>query len=129
VKIFAIADWVRTQVKNNCETVAQHQIFIPDFMGNIGFLHIVDKATWGFDIQHVGNRYIQTDNQQWLAGYRLVNAQIGLNQVHLHTNKNHSEVKMNVLFECKNLFNNFYQSMPNRVMPGRTVCMSLSINI
>ena len=129
VKIFAIADWVRTQVKNNSESIAQQQIFIPDFMGNLGFSHIVKKANWGFDIQHVGNRYIQTDNQQWLAGYRLINVQFGLNQVRLHTNKNHLEVKLNILFECKNLLNNTYQSMPNRVMPGRTFCMTLSINI
>ena len=129
VKIFAIADWVRTQVKNSGESIAQQQIFIPDFMGNFGFSHIVKKATWGVDVQHVGNRFIQSDNQQWLAGYRLINAQIGLNQIILHTNKNHSEVKMNVLVECKNLFNNLYQSMPNRAMPGRTLSMSLSINI
>ena len=129
VKIFAIADWVRTQVKNNSESISQQQIFIPDFMGNLGFSHIMKKATWGFDIQHVGNRFIQSDNQQWLAGYRLLNAQMGLNQVRLHTNENHSEVRMNVLLECKNLFNTCYQSMPNRVMPGRTFWLSIAINI
>ena len=129
LKIFAIADWVRTQVKNNSESISQQQIFIPDFMGNLGFSHIMKKATWGFDVQHVGNRFIQSDNQQWLAGYRLLNAQMGLNQVRLHTNENHSEVRMNVLLECKNLFNTCYQSMPNRVMPGRTFWLSIAINI
>lgn len=129
VKIFAIADWVRTQVKNTSESMAHQQIFIPDFMGNVGFTHLVKKGLWGFDIQHVGNRYIQTDNQQWLAGYRLVNAQVGVSQIPLKRLKNESVIKLNMLLECKNLFNVIYQSMPNRVMPGRTFWLSLSINI
>ncbi len=122
-------EWVNTLVKKGQEMPGYAQIFIPDFMGYVGMALERKLIAYKVDIQHTGNRYIQTDNLAWLAGYRIVNFQVTLKQVQLLSLKNNQKIKCEASVECRNMMNTVYQNMPSRPMPGRSFWVNLNIKI
>ena len=120
---------VNTQVKKTEIGAAFQQIFIPDFMGYLS--GSFERKKWGIklEIQHTGNRYIQTDNQAFLSGYRLVNGTFFWKTTDLLSFKNKKKIKADFSLEIKNIFNTVYQNMPGRPMPGRTVWLNMNILI
>jgi hypothetical protein len=122
-------EWVNTLVKKGQEMPGYAQIFIPDFMGYVGLALERKLIAYKVDIQHTGNRYMQTDNLAWLAGYRIVNFQVTLKQVQLLSLKNNQKIKCEASVECRNVLNTVFQNMPSRPMPGRTFWLNLNILI
>ena len=129
IKLVGILDWVKTGVKKSATSDVYQQIFIPDFMGTLGATYLFKDLSIGFDVQHVGNRFIQTDNQQWLSGYRLLNLHLGISEIVISKKQKHANHKLNIQIECKNILNTNYQSMPQRAMPGRTFWFTMGLNI
>ena len=122
-------EWVNSHVKKGIEQPGYAQIFIPDFMGFVGVILDRKLLSYKIDIQHTGNRYIQTDNLAWMPGYRIVNCQVSMKQWQFTSLKNHKKVKCEASVECRNMLNTNYQNMPSRPMPGRSFWLNLSILI
>lgn len=122
-------EWVSAHVKKGFEQLGYAQIFIPDFMGFVGVILDRKLLSYKIDIQHTGNRYIQTDNLAWMPGYRIVNCQVLMKQWQFTSPKNHKKVKCEASVECRNMLNTNYQNMPSRPMPGRSFWLNLSILI
>jgi iron complex outermembrane receptor protein len=122
-------EWVKAHVKKGFEQPGYAQIFIPDFMGFVGVILDRKLMSYKIDIQHTGNRYIQTDNLAWMPGYRIVNCQVSLKQWQFLSLKNHKHLKCEASVECRNALNTVFQNMPSRPMPGRTFWLNLNIKI
>ena len=122
-------EWVKAHVKKGVEQPGYAQIFIPDFMGFVGVILDRKLLSYKMDIQHTGNRYIQTDNMDWLPGYRIVNCQVSLKQWQFMSLKNNQKIKCEASVECRNVMNTVFQNMPSRPMPGRTFWLNLNIKI
>jgi hypothetical protein len=98
-------------------------------MGFVGVILDRKLMSYKIDIQHTGNRYIQTDNLAWMPGYRIVNCQVSLKQWQFLSLKNHKHLKCEASVECRNALNTVFQNMPSRPMPGRTFWLNLNIKI
>ena len=122
-------EYVSTQVKKKSTEPAFQQIFIPDFMGYLAAS--LERKKWGLklEIQHTGNRFVQTDNQAFISGYRLVNGTFLWKAIDLMSLKNKKKIKAEISIETKNLLNTIYQNMPGRPMPGRSIWLNMNISI
>ncbi len=120
-------EWVHTKIQKQLETPIFAQIFIPDFMGYLKAS--VERKKWGLklEIQHTGNRFIQTDNQAWISGYRLMNFSANLKSISLLSPNNQHKLNADFLFEIRNLTNSVYENMPGRPMPGRSFWIIMNI--
>ncbi len=107
-------DVVNAQVKRSVESEYFFQIFIPDVMGNIELGIATGAHRFSIKGSHTGNRYIQTDNQNWLPGYRLIS-------VDYQWRTEFFKQPVLVGFALQNATNTVYQNMPGRPMPPRFV--------
>ena len=115
-------DRVSSRVKQTPEALAYQQIFVPDWNGNVYLGYENLRFESGIGVDYTGRRFIQTDNQQSLNPFALVNLQFGLRKVALPMG-----FGMQCKFEVLNVLNQEYVNMPGRPMPGRAIRMTLLI--
>ncbi len=111
-------DIVNAQVKRTSQSDYFFQIFIPDVMGNIECGIATGSHKISIKASHTGNRFTQTDNLNWLPGYRLLGAEYQWST---------SFKKQPLLFgvSMHNALNVRYQNMPGRPMPPRYFGMKI----
>ncbi len=111
-------DVVNAQVKRTVQSEYFFQIFIPDVMGNLEVGIATSSHRISMKVSHTGNRYIQTDNLNWLPGYRLLGFEYQWN----------TEIAKQPLIlgvSMHNALNTIYQNMPGRPMPPRYFGMKI----
>lgn len=112
-------DAVNAQVKRSENDAYFQQIFIPDFMGNIEMGIAIKRHQISIKASHTGNRFIQTDNQNWLPGYRLISLDYQWNTLFF-------KQPLLLGFSLQNATNTVYQNMPGRPMPPRFVGVKIN---
>ncbi len=122
-------EWVHTKIQKQPESPIYSQIFIPDFMGFIATS--LESKNWSvkIDLLHTGNRFIQTDNQAWISGYRMVNLYAKIKTISLLSLKNKRKFNIDFILELRNLTNSVYENMPGRPMPGRSFWLTINVLI
>jgi vitamin B12 transporter len=118
-------EWVRTQVQSQEASLPVHQIFIPDIMSSTSAQWA--WKSWGANvqIQHTGNRYIATDNSDWMPMYTLISAE--MNKQIFWTLKER-QMPFYLSFGIQNLTDQTYQNMPGRPMPPRNIFVRIKNN-
>jgi outer membrane cobalamin receptor len=118
-------EWVRTQVQSQEASLPVHQIFIPDIMSSTSAQWA--WKSWGANvqIQHTGNRYIATDNSDWMPMYTLISAE--MNKQIFWTLKER-QMPFYLSFGIQNLTDQTYQNMPGRPMPPRNIFVRIKSN-
>ncbi len=113
----------QTFFDNNNASVGKQLIYVPYHTGAVNFIFIQKKKyEITYSIKYTGKRYITTDNSWYLPANYINN--IGFNRL-LVIKNHHIKLSFNVL----NLFNQPYQMVANRPMPGRYFNFSISIKI
>ncbi len=107
-------DAVNAQVKRTESDAFFEQIFIPDFMGNLEIGIAMKQHRISIKGTHTGNRFTQTDNQNWLPGYRLISLDYQWNTWWF-------KQPIALGFSLQNATNTVYQNMPGRPMPPRFI--------
>jgi hypothetical protein len=107
-------------VKSSPQSAAYHQIFIPNLSGRSSLVWQKNTLTAEIAYAYTGKRYIQTDNNEYLPAFGLVQAAL---------NYQKSIKSKSVVFrlEGDNLFNVSYQTVPNRPMPGASVRLTTTL--
>ncbi len=104
-------------ISENSDTKKQ-LTFVPFHKFNINFEYAFKKL--GFNYQHLYNGYVFTlsDNQDFLKGYQVANIGIDYD---FGTNKTYK-----IGFQTLNIWNENYQSVPSRPLPGRNYSLTLN---
>jgi outer membrane cobalamin receptor len=85
------------------------------------FLHVkYSKYFLGSDAQYTGKRYTSEDNTSELPGYFTTNMFVG-------RDIQFKNIKGNIQFSVKNIFDNQYQVIANYPMPGRAYYIKLNV--
>lgn len=124
-------DRVSSKVKQSVSSQEYQQIFVPDWNGDVSLGLFTRKFSSGLVLQHVGNRFIQTDNRAFLPSYKLLNCYLNAPEViswNRQTAKNSSSIALDFTFEILNALATNYVSMPGRPMPGRSFKVGLLIH-
>ena len=80
------------------------------------------KWDFGIRMTHTGSRFIDAENTTWMPDYELVDCWLGYsNQLWEQT--------FSVKAGIDNLFNQAYQIMPYRPLPGRVFQIQINIQI
>lgn len=116
-------DRVQSRVKQTTTSAEYQQIFIPDLNGNLSLSLQRPKFHCTLNVNHVGNRFVQTDNQALLPAYNLLQARVNLPKVFVL-----SEFICDLSVDIQNAAQVQYVSMPGRPMPGRSVKISILIH-
>lgn len=113
-------DRVSSRVRQTTNSDAYQQIFVPNWNGN--FWVALEAKRWniGTNLQYVGKRFIQTDNQAFLPSYKLINIQFQIPDV-----VNYLGYGWSINLEALNVFNTVFINMPGRPMPGRMLKLGL----
>ncbi len=113
-------DRVSSRVRPTISSDARQQIFVPNWNGNFGVTLEAKRWNIGTNLQYVGQRFIQTDNQAFLPSYILFNTHFQIPDV-----VNYIGYGWSVKLEALNVFNTVFVNMPGRPMPGRIIKLAL----
>ncbi len=100
----------------------QQLIYIPMYRYHFGVGINVDRWSVRWYSNYTGYIYTLSDHSQWLEPFWLHHILLGKN---FRMNHNHT-ISCNIYVQ--NVFNNAYQTMSNRPMPGRTIGIMLNLN-
>ncbi|QGY47133.1 TonB-dependent receptor plug domain-containing protein [Maribellus comscasis] len=101
-------------------------IYIPKHKGNLFAAASVKNFTLKFDMEYTGKRYTNSSNEE--SEFERVLNPYWLNKVSLDKMLEISSFRMNIKFAVENIFNEDYQSILWRPMPGRYYSFSMALN-
>ncbi len=107
---------------NNDVSVGKQLIYVPIEKANLNYRILWNGFQLTYGISRIGYRFTTSDNLRFLPSYVLHEIGIGKN-FHL---KNQVLV-CNIRID--NLNNVYYESIPNRPVPGRTYCLNISYQL
>ena len=111
----------RKAQNDNDNSVNQQLIYVPFHQFNINTGLAYKKWLLNYNYTYTGKRYISTDNLWYLpANYQ---SNISLSK----TLKTSEKTNLNGMFKVYNLFDQDYQAMAWRAMPGRNYLFTLSL--
>ncbi|MDR5590068.1 TonB-dependent receptor [Christiangramia sp. SM2212] len=95
-------------------------IYIPQHKVTFSAAYKLDRFNVFLQSLYNGSIYTSSDNNYALDSYTLANLGLG------YTFSNKPEIGLNL--KLSNIFNEVYQSLPSRIMPGRSFNSTLTIN-
>ncbi|MCG6187740.1 TonB-dependent receptor plug domain-containing protein [Maribellus maritimus] len=101
-------------------------IYIPKHKGNLFAAASVKNFTLKFDVEYTGKRYTNSSNEE--SEFERVLNPYWLSKVSLDKILEINSFRMNIKFTAENLFNEDYQSILWRPMPGRYYSFSMALN-
>ncbi len=101
-------------------------IYIPKNKGNLYFSTTWQKITLKYDINYTGKRFTKSSNQE--SGYERVLNPYWLSKISAGKQFDFNAVRLNFKFTVENLFNENFQSILWRPMPGRYYNFSVALN-
>jgi vitamin B12 transporter len=132
----ANADYVRStyeQTENpNDVALGKQLIYVPAWFG--GATISVKKYDYfiTYSHQYTDLRFTTRDHVEWLPAYNIANLAIGwtINSYDwtFHPDKETKEYRLDVFLRCNNIFNEQYQTVAWRPMPGRCFMIGCTID-
>jgi len=125
----ANADYVRSTYEKtnttNDVSIGKQLIYVPAWFGGA-----TATAQWKdyfitYAHQYTDLRFTTRDHVEWLPAYSIANLAVGWNW---KSNLNGGVYWMNLFFRCNNIFDEQYESMAWRPMPGRSYMIGFSID-
>jgi iron complex outermembrane receptor protein len=107
---------------NNITIIGKQLIYVPFHTFNTLIYYQTKTYSIEYNLKYTGKRYITTDNSWYLPANYINNISIKRN---IHT----KYTKFEIAFNIENLFDQPYQMVANRPMPGRNFLISLKINL
>lgn len=119
---------------NYCSSTNQKQASELDFSAGKQLIYVprhffnstlnIERKSFYFTINesYIGKRYITSDNEIWIPAYALTNLNFG-------RTINFNLYSISLQFQVNNLFNEQYQAIAYRPMPGRNFAISLKLEL
>ncbi len=101
-------------------------IYIPKNKGNLFIAALVKSFTLKYDLEYTGTRYTSSSNEE--SQFERVLNPYWLSKISLDKMMEISSFRLNLKFTVENLFNEDYQSILWRPMPGRFYSFSIGLN-
>jgi len=133
VQLFSGGNYSFTQTTNQnaINSVDQSRgkqlIYIPKHKGNFYAAATFQKFTLKYDLEYIGKRYTTSNNQETL--YERVLNPYWLSKISVDKMIEVSPVRLNLKFAVENLFDEDYQSILWRPMPGRFYSLTVGFNV
>ena len=104
----------------NYNSVNKQLIYVPYHQANYTLRLSLKQFTLSYNYNYTGERFISTDNNWYMPANFISN--VGLSKTINLTPK----TKFNTSFKVNNIFNQDYQAIAWRAMPGRSYLFTLS---
>ena len=101
-------------------------IYIPKHKGNMYLAATYRKFSLKYDLEYIGKRYTTSSNLE--SDYERVLNSYWLSKITLEHRVNLNDLQINFKASVENLFNEEYQSILWRPMPGRFYTFSIGLN-
>lgn len=101
-------------------------IYIPKHKGNLFVAVLVKNFTLKYDLEYVGKRYTSSSNEE--SQFERVLNPYWLSKISLDKILEIKDFRLNMKFTVENLFNEDYQSILWRPVPGRFYSFTMGLN-